>query len=90
MGGDDPKRSQPLFPGQIEPGNILQHNLLDPADTTKVMSVITYRFTDNNTATTLYAREDLAIEMTGQEYEDAVEGWNFALNLVKEIAETVQ
>ena len=75
---------------QLEPEKVLQHNLFNLDDKTKILSVITYKFKDNNGSTTLYAREDLTFEMTDIEYKEASEGWDFALNIVKEKAENLQ
>ena len=70
---------------QIETGRFLQHNLFGP-DNKTVISVITYQLSENNTFTSLRAREDLFYGMTDNEYEEASQGWAFALNAVKEIA----
>jgi uncharacterized protein YndB with AHSA1/START domain len=75
---------------ELEPEKILKHSLFNPGEETAVLSVITYQFEDNNGSTTLTGREDYTIEMTDKEYEDAAEGWGFALNILKETAETVQ
>lgn len=74
---------------QIEPGRLLQHNLINPEDGHSILSEITYTLQDNNGSTTLTAREDLVYDMSGKEYEDAVEGWDAALQAVKELAETI-
>ncbi|MRG45561.1 hypothetical protein GFS24_10570 [Chitinophaga sp. SYP-B3965] len=72
---------------QIEPTKLLQHNLFNPEDGHSVLSVITYTLQDNGEATTLLAREDLVYDMSGKEYEDAVTGWDAALQAVKVVAE---
>ena len=74
---------------EIEPGKILKHNLFNPEDETNILSVITYKLEENEGSTTLYAREDLGIGLADKEYEGAAEGWDFALNLVREKAESL-
>ena len=75
---------------QLEPAKILQHNLFNPDEEEKVLSVITYKLDGNEDATTtLYAKEELAVEMTDEEFEQASESWGFALKLVKEKAESL-
>ncbi|MEO5891586.1 MAG: SRPBCC domain-containing protein [Ferruginibacter sp.] len=75
---------------QIEPESILQHNLFNLDDTTSILSVITYMFKDNGTTTTLYAREDLPVELTEEDFENASEGWDFALQTLKQMAESLK
>jgi len=74
---------------QLVPESILQHSLFNLDDKTRILSVITYQLKDNGGSTTLYAREDLPIEMTDEEFENASEGWDFALNTLKETAESM-
>ena len=70
---------------KIEPEKLLQHNLFNSVGS--VNSVITYEFSEKNSVTTLYAREDFTQPVTDKEYADAVEGWKAALLSVKEAAE---
>jgi len=72
---------------QFEPEQILQHNLFNPADENKIMSVITYRLEDNDQFTILHAHEDLLYSMDDKTYQDAQEGWDIALNFLKQTAE---
>ena len=74
---------------QIEPAKILQHNLFNPDEAEKILSVITYRLDDNKGSTTLFAKEELTVEMTDEEFEQASESWGFALKLVKDKAENL-
>jgi uncharacterized protein YndB with AHSA1/START domain len=73
---------------KIEPEKLLQHTLLNSVGTTN--SVITYEFDEKNGMTTLQAREDFIEPITDKEYADAVEGWDTALQAVKETAERTE
>ena len=75
---------------QLIPEKILQQNLFNTDDEARILSVITYEFKDNGGSTTLFAREDLPIEMTADEFKNASEGWDFALNTLKETAEGLE
>jgi uncharacterized protein YndB with AHSA1/START domain len=74
---------------KIEPEKILQHNLFstDAAPTGSLLSVITYEFHEQDGLTALLAREDFVRPITEEEYDSAIEGWDAALQSVKEIAE---
>ncbi|MEO6722267.1 MAG: SRPBCC family protein [Ferruginibacter sp.] len=74
---------------ELDPEKVFKHNLFNVDENTKILSVITYKLHDNNGSTTLYAREDYGIEMTDKEYEEASEGWSFALNILRETAESL-
>ncbi|MDQ3017265.1 MAG: SRPBCC domain-containing protein [Bacteroidota bacterium] len=71
-----------LFPDQI-----LKHNLVDLKTKERVTSVITYTFEDKETYMILHAKEELAFDMREEQFEEALEGWDMALESVKEIAE---
>lgn len=73
----------------IEPEQLLQHRLLssDETSTESEISVITYKFEEANDRTTLRAREDFSHPVSDEEYAGAIEGWEAALQSVKEIAE---
>jgi uncharacterized protein YndB with AHSA1/START domain len=73
---------------ELEPGKVFKHNLFNQDEETNILSELTYKLEENNGSTTLYAREDYNIEMTEKEYEEASEGWTFALNVLKETAES--
>jgi uncharacterized protein YndB with AHSA1/START domain len=73
---------------EIIPASLLQHTLLDSVGTTN--SVIIYEFQEENGVTILYAREDFAIPVTDREDADAAEGWDAALQAVKETAERTE
>ena len=74
---------------KIEPEKILQHNLVstDAVSAGSILSVITYEFQNRNGLTMLLAREDFVRPITDEEYNAATEGWDAALQSVKEIAE---
>ena len=74
---------------ELEPEKIFKHSLFNLDDKENILSVITYKFQDNNESTTLFGREDFSIQMTDNQYEDASEGWSFALNILKETAESL-
>ena len=73
----------------IEPEKLLQHRLLssDATSPESVISVITYKFDEENGRTTIRAREDFSHPVSDEEFDGAVEGWEAALQSVKEIAE---
>jgi uncharacterized protein YndB with AHSA1/START domain len=74
---------------KVEPEKILQHNLVsaDAVSAGSILSVITYEFQNQNGLTMLLAREDFVRPITDEEYDAALEGWDAALQSVKEIAE---
>ncbi len=74
---------------EIEPEKLLKHTLFDKKNPKVVTSVISYRLENDGDTTTLFAREELRYEMTDQEYDDAVEGRDGALEAVKSIAENL-
>jgi uncharacterized protein YndB with AHSA1/START domain len=74
---------------EIIPGSVLKHNLKDLTNRSQILSVITYRFDDTNGSTILHAKEELNYEVTDEEMEEISEGWDFALNAIKDIAENL-
>lgn len=70
---------------KIEPGKLLQHTLLDSIGATN--SVITYELEEKDGVTVLHAREDFTNPIPEDEYADASEGWDAALQALKDIAE---
>ena len=74
---------------KIEPEKLLQHNLFDSGAASKesILSVITYEFNEQNGRTLLLAREEFSQPKNDEEYIDANEGWDVALQSVKAIAE---
>lgn len=74
---------------KIEPEKLLQHNLFDSDALSRdsIISVITYEFHEQNGRTTILTREDFSRPINDEESAAALEGWDAALNSVKEIAE---
>jgi len=72
---------------QFEPQHILQHDLFDLTSENKIMSVITYTLEADGQFIILHAREDLLYSMDDKTYHDTCEGWDIALNFLKQIAE---
>ena len=74
---------------KLEPQKLLQHNLFDSEapSTAAIQSVITYEFHEEDGRTTIRAREDFSRSRIDKEIADAMEGWDAALDSVKQIAE---
>jgi uncharacterized protein YndB with AHSA1/START domain len=72
---------------QVEPNALLQHNLIDPEDEQKVISIITYQFTGTNGRTILSAKEELNYQTSDDQFKESLEGWEIALQAVKVTAE---
>ena len=70
---------------KIEPEKILQHTLLNSIGATN--SVITYELEKKDDITVLHAREDFTNPIPVDEYADASEGWDAALQALKDTAE---
>jgi uncharacterized protein YndB with AHSA1/START domain len=85
--GDDGKMYTSGTILEVENRRLIKHNLFDMEDEERILSVITYKFESGGAQTTLHSLEELSYEMTDQQYKDASEGWDFALAVIKEIAE---
>jgi len=72
---------------ELEPDKILKHSLYDMKTKSRVTSFITYRFEDMGKYTILHAEEELTYDMRDDQFEEALEGWDLALDTVKEVAE---
>lgn len=72
---------------ELDPARLLKHNLYDLKTKTRVTSVITYILEDEDDHTLLHAEEELAYDMREEQFEEALEGWDMALESVKELAE---
>ena len=72
---------------ELDPGLLLKHSLYDIKTKSRVTSVITYTFEDKGDHTLLHAEEELAYDMREEQFEEALEGWDLALESVKELAE---
>ena len=75
---------------EIIPDQLLKHDLYDMKTKSRVTSTITYRFEDKGKYTILHAEEVLTFDMRDDQFEEALEGWDLALETVKEIAENVR
>lgn len=72
---------------KLEPAKLFQHNLFDPDDEADVFAILTYEFTEEHGKTILRAREEFLEPVDDQEYTDAEEGWDMALQAIKDLAE---
>lgn len=72
---------------EIEPQKLLKHSLFDLEDKNKLLSTITYDFKPIQTGTTISIREEINHEMDEEELSDTSDGWDFALQAIKDIAE---
>lgn len=74
---------------QIEPEKLFQYQQLSLDDTRRLLATITYQIISHGDKTILYATEELHSELGEKELEDASEGWDIALNAVKQTAENL-
>lgn len=74
---------------EIMPFQLLKHSLYDMKTKSRVTSIITYAFEEVNGETLLHAEEMLTFDMRDDQFEEAIEGWDMALDTVKEIAESI-
>lgn len=72
----------------FKPGQLIMHNLFERNSET-VMAIITYAFQEKNGLTLLTGKEELTQPLDKTTFDDASAGWASALNLVKQIAETL-
>jgi len=72
---------------ELEPDQLLKHSLYDMKTKERITSVITYRLEGKGKYTILHAEEELTFDMRDDQFEEALEGWDMALDTVKEIAE---
>jgi uncharacterized protein YndB with AHSA1/START domain len=73
---------------EFQPERLIKHNLFEP-NSERVMAVITYEFQEKNGVTLLTGKEELTQSLDKTDFDDASAGWTSALNLVKQIAETL-
>lgn len=85
--GDDGKLYSYGIILELEPDLLLKHSLYDMKTKERLTSVITYRFEDMGKYIILHAEEELAFDMRDDQFEEALDGWDMALDTVKEIAE---
>ena len=74
---------------EYQPERLIKHNLFEP-NSEKVMAVITYDFQEKDGDTLLTGNEELTRPLDKTAFKDASEGWGFALNTIKELAESLQ
>ena len=72
---------------ELEPDKLLKHSLYDMKTKSRITSFITYRFEDKGKYMILHAEEELTFDMRDDQFDEALEGWDLALDTVKEIAE---
>jgi uncharacterized protein YndB with AHSA1/START domain len=71
----------------LEPHKLLKHTLFDLKDKDRVLSVITYELKKNGEGTIISVVEEINYEMTIDQFKDANDGWDAALQALKGIAE---
>ncbi|MEO5979164.1 MAG: SRPBCC domain-containing protein [Chryseolinea sp.] len=72
---------------EIEPQKLLKHDLVDIEDQSALLSTITYDFKPIQTGTSISIREEINHEMDEEDLSDTSDGWEFALQAIKDIAE---
>ncbi|WAC13594.1 SRPBCC family protein [Dyadobacter pollutisoli] len=72
---------------KVVPEKLLRHSLFNGEKPPKEISIITYEFLECGGKTLLAAREEIHHAMTDKQYEEASQGWDYALNAVKDLAE---
>lgn len=72
----------------FQPERLIKHNLFEPNSET-VMAILTYEFRKKNGITLLTGKEELTQPLDKASFNDATAGWKSALDLVKQIAETL-
>ena len=85
--GDDGKMYTYGIILEIEPDHLLKHSLYDLKTKSRITSTITYTFENKDSHTVLHAEEELTYDMREEQFDEALEGWDVALESVKEIAE---
>ncbi len=88
--GDDGKMYTHGIILEFEPNQLLKHSLYDLKTKSRLTSTITYRLEDKGKYMILHAEEVLAFDMRDDQFEEALEGWDLALESVKEIAEKLK
>jgi hypothetical protein len=72
----------------FQPERIIKHSLIEP-DGETVIAILTYDFYEKDGITWLTGKEELSQPLDNATYDDASEGWKSALDLVRQIAETL-
>src|SRR5687768_13258129 len=86
--GDDGKMYTHGIILELEPDRRLKHSLYDLKTKSRITSYITYQLEPGGDHTILHAAEELTYDMRDDQFEEALEGWDMALETVKEIAES--
>ncbi|KAA0993816.1 SRPBCC family protein [Dyadobacter aurulentus] len=71
----------------LVPGKMIRHDLLNDCNSKEQTAVITYHFHEKQGSTLLQAREEIMYAVTEKQYREVSQGWNAALEAVKQIAE---
>ncbi|MCQ6958504.1 SRPBCC family protein [Mucilaginibacter aquariorum] len=74
---------------EVETSKRLKHKLFNGPDKSSVASEITYKFEGSGDTTVLFARERLFQSISEEDYKEAVQGWDTALYMVKQLAEGI-
>jgi uncharacterized protein YndB with AHSA1/START domain len=72
---------------QLDQEKLIKHSLLSLDNNDILLSVITYEFEKSDSGTVINATEEISRDMTDEQFRDTNEGWDFALQSVKDIAE---
>ncbi len=72
---------------ELEPDHLLKHSLYDLKTKSRITSFITYNLESKEDHTILNAEEELTYDMRDDQFEEALEGWDMALESIKELAE---
>ena len=88
--GDDGKLYTYGIILELIPDKLLKHSLYDLKTKSRVTSIITYTFENNEDHTLLHAEEELAYDMREDQFDEALEGWDMALDSIKELAENLK
>jgi uncharacterized protein YndB with AHSA1/START domain len=73
---------------EIKEAGLLRHYLYH-LEEDELLSTITYELKNDNGDTMLTATEEFHYEMNEEQFRDASDGWDAALQLVKKIAEEI-
>ncbi|HTE24027.1 SRPBCC family protein [Flavitalea sp.] len=71
---------------EFEPKKSIKHSLFDMKDS-RLLSVITYEFQEKVAVTTIFAKEEIMYKLTEVKFIEVNEGWEIALQAVKNVAE---
>jgi len=75
---------------EIQPERILKHTLYDLNDKGKLLSQITYEFIQSGKSTIIHAKEELNYDVSGEDFDDISSGWDYALDALRQIAESLE